>query len=171
MRFCEKNQIVVGVMPYDTMAAAVGGDFVSLKLFHHVVVKFVRVAGSAGEDPTITITQATSVAGAGEKALNFTDIYEKEGTTNAAGGMAAIGTFTKTTQTAANTYSSGTSGENDTMQCFEFDADELDVDNGFDCIRASISDPGSGTGYYGYLEYILTEARHKSDPVPSAIVN
>jgi len=171
MRFCEQNQIVVGLMPYDTMAAAAGGDFVSLKQFHHVAIMFTRAAGSAGEDPTITITQATSVAGAGEKALNFTDIYEKEGVTNAAGGMAAIGTFTKTTQTAANTYTSGTSGENDVLQIIEFDADELDVDNGFDCIRASISDPGSGTGYYGSLHYLLLEARYKQDPVPSAIID
>ena len=171
MRFLEHSQIVVGLMPYDTMDAAVAGDWVSAKLFHSIIVKFVRAAGSAGEDPTITIEQATNVAGANAKALNFTDIYEKEGLTNAAGGMAAIGTFTKQTQAAANTYTSGTSGENDVMWCIEFDADELDVDNGFDCIRASVSDPGSGGDYYGYLEYILIEARYKQDPVPSAIVD
>ena len=171
MRFCEHGQIVVGVIPHDTMAAAVTGDWVSLKNFHSVIVKYVRAAGSAGEDPTITIQQATAVAGTGAKALNFTDIYEKEGTTNAAGGMAAIGTFTKTTQTAANTYTSGTSGENEFMWCIEFDADELDVDNGFDCINATIGDPGSGTGHYGYLEYILFESRFKQDPVPSAIID
>ena len=171
MRFCEHNQIVVGAIPHDSMAAAVAGDFVSMKNFHHLVVKYVRAVGTAGEDPTITITQATSVAGAGEKALNFTDIYEKEGTTNAAGGMAAIGTFTKTTQTAANTYTSATSGENEIMWCIEFDADALDVDNAFDCVRASIADVGSGGDRYGYLEYILIESRWKQDPVPSAIID
>ena len=165
MRFCEHNQIVVGLIPYDTMDAAAEGDWVSMKLFHSVVVKFVRAAGTAGEDPTITIEQATNVAGDDAKALNFTDIYEKQGT------QTGVGTFTKQTQDADETYTSGTSVENEIMWCIEFDVDELDVDNGFDCIRASISDPGSGGNRYGYLEYILFESRFKQDPVPSAIIN
>lgn len=165
MRFCENNQIVVGLIPYDTMGGAGTGDFVSLKLFNHVVVKFVRAAGSAGEDPTITIQQSTDVSGSVVKELDFTEIYEKEGT------QTGVGQFTKQTQSADNTYTSGTSGENEVMWCIEFDGDDFDVDNGFDCIRASISDPGSGSGHYGYLEYILTEARIKEEPLPSAIVD
>ena len=147
------------------MAAAGVGDWISMKLFNHIVVKFVRAAGTAGEDPTITIEQATDVLGTGAKALNFSEIYEKEG------AQTGVGTFTKQSQTAANTYTSGTSGENEILWCIEFDGDDLDVNNGFDCVRASISDPGSGGDRYGYLEYLLIESRIKQDPVPSAIID
>ena len=171
MRHLEHVQVVMGIMPYDTMDAAGVGDWVSMKNFHSLVVFFSRAVGTAGEDPTITIEQATDVSGSDAKALTFTDIYEKEGETNAAGGMAAIGTFTKQTQTAANTYTSATSGENEILWGIEFDADELDVDNGFDCVRASISDPGSGGDRYGVVWYELLESRWKQDPVLSAIID
>jgi hypothetical protein len=163
MRLCENGQIVIGGVPIDLASAGITGDYVSLKLYKHVAIVFQKGAGASGEDPTITLYQATTVAGGSAKVLTFTDIYVKQGAS-----MAAIGTFTKTTQTAASTYTSATAGEEEAVWVVEIDADELDVDGGFDCIRADISDVGS-TSQIGNLLYVLTEPRYAAETMPSAI--
>lgn len=165
-RLVENSQLVIGFVPVNMATADNNGDYVSLKLYKHVVVVFIKDAGASGEDPTLTIQQATTVAGGGPaKALTFTTIYTKEGT-----DLQAIGTFTTNTQTAANTYTSATSGEAQAIWVVEFDADELDVDNGFDCIRATVADIGT-TSQLGTILYILTEPRYASATPPSAIAD
>jgi hypothetical protein len=160
---CQNAQIVVAFDPVNLATAGGTGDYVSLKGYKHVTVLFVKGDGASGEDPTITLYQATTVAGGSAKALTFTTIYVKQGA-----DMAAIGTFTKTTQTAASTYTSATAGEQKAVWAIEIDADQLDVDNGFDCIRADISDVGD-TSQIGTVLYILTEPRYAGETMPSAI--
>ena len=159
MRLLEQITIVEGVPPVDLQDGANTGDYVSLKHYRKVIVIFRSGLGTAADDPTLTIQQATSVAGGSVKALNFTTIYRKQAATS----LASTGQWTKTTQTAANTYTNGTSAEEDVMWAVEFDADELDVANGFDCIRATVADVG-GNAQPGSLDYILGESVHPSKP-------
>jgi hypothetical protein len=163
MRFCEQNQVVVGLAPYDMSDAAANGDFVSLKNYGHIAIVFVKDAGYDGQDVTLTVQQATAVAGTSAKALTFADYYIKDGT------QTGVGTFTKTTQTAASTFSA--TGENEQLVVVEFDAADLDADGGFDCIRATVTDSGSTSGSYGTLLYILSEPRFSSETMPSAIAD
>jgi len=165
MRLCERGQLISAFVPVNLASAAQTGDWVSLKLFKHIAIVFTKGAGVSGEDPTITVQQATDVSGTDAKALTFTDIYVKQGA-----ALNAIGQFTKTTQSAANTYTSATGGEEQATWVIEFDADELDVDNGFDCVNASVDDVGD-TSQIGHILYILTEPRYASEPMPSAIVD
>jgi hypothetical protein len=165
MRLCENNQIAIGFVPVNLATAANNGDYVSLKGYKHVTVLFIKGAGASGEDPTLTLQQASSVAGAGAKELYFTTIYVKQGS-----DLESIGTFTKTTQSSANTYTSATSGEAQAIWAVEFDADELDVDNGFDCIRATVADVGD-TSQIGTIVYILSEPRYAAETMPSAIAD
>lgn len=163
-KLIDNHQLAIGFVPVNMAAAANPGDYVSLKNYNHVAVVFVKAAGAAGEDPVLTIQQAQDVAGTGAKALNFTEINVKQGA-----DLQAIGTFTKVTQAAANTYTEATSGEAQAIWVVEFDAEDLDVDGGFDCITASVADVGV-TAQNGTVLFILSEPRY-SGPLTSAIAN
>ena len=82
--------------------------------------------------------------------------------------LAAIGAFTSVTQSAGNTYTEATSAEAQKIWVLDIKADDLDVDNGYDCVQASISDVGSNA-QLGCLLYILWGARYL--PPGSAIAD
>jgi hypothetical protein len=164
MRLIEQMQIVAGFGPVDMQTAANDGDWVSLKNYNHVAVVLFKAAGTAGDDPTLTLEQATGVAGTGAKALTFTTIHTKQGT------LTSVGTFTKVTQAAAATYTDATSAEVAAIWVVEFDAQDLDVEGGFDCIRARVADVG-GNAQLGCLFYLLSEPRYSQAILPSAIID
>jgi len=135
--FTQNSQIVSGFVPVDMQAGANTGDWVSVENFNHVAIVFFKAAGTAGDDPTITVSQATDAAGTSSKALNFTRIYTKQGT------LSSVANFTLTTQSAANTYTDATSAEVQAIWVVEFDADDLDVSSGFTHVQASVADVAS----------------------------
>lgn len=148
----EKLDFVSGIEPIN-IGAARSSDVISLKNHHRVAIVFHKAAGSASEDPTLTILQATSVTPSNAKALNFTEIWTKQGT------LSAVGTWTKTTQAAGNTYTNTTASENQAVWVIDIKAEDLDVDNGFDCIQVTIADAGS-VNQLAALMFILHEPRY-----------
>ena len=151
--FVQNSQIVSGFVPVDMQAGANTGDWVSVENFNHVAIVFFKAAGTAGDDPTITVSQATDAAGTSSKALNFTRIYTKQGT------LSSVANFTLTTQSAANTYTDATSAEVQAIWVIEFDADDLDVSSGFTHVQASVADVGSNA-QVGACLYLATEPRY-----------
>lgn len=167
--FVEDTQIVHGFGPVNMATAANTGAYVSMKGWEKCLIRFKAGEGTAGEDPTLTVTQATAVAGTGAKELNFTKIYRKQAADFAA--LAAVGTYTVTTQTAANTYTNGTSAEDAFEWIVEITADMLDVSGGFDCVAASVADVGTDA-QLGVLDYILMGPRYTTATVaPSALAD
>lgn len=165
MRLVETIGIVPAIVPVDLSAAAADGDYVSLKNYGHVAIVVFKAAGTAGDDPDFSVQQAQAVAGTGAKDLLFTTIYQKQGV------LTAVGTFVKITQAAGAAYSADlTSAEEQGVYVIEFDAQDLDVDNGFDCIRVRVADVGLNA-QLGCAFYLLSEPRYGGDPVPSAIVD
>jgi hypothetical protein len=164
MRLLDRAQIVAGFVPVDMQTAANNGDWVSLKNYNHATIVLFKAAGTAGDDPTITVQQATDVAGTGAKGLNFTRVFTKQG------AQTGIGTFTEVTQSAASTYTHTDGAENQALWVIEIDGPDLDVNGGFDCIRANVADVG-GNAQLGCLLYILTEPRYGQSTMPSAIVD
>jgi hypothetical protein len=150
--FVQNSQIVSGFIPVDMQTGANTGDWVSVENFNHLSIVLFKGAGTAGDDPTLTVLQATDNAGTSSKALNFTRIYTKQGT------LTGIANFTLTTQSAANTYTDATSAEVTAIWVVEFDADDLDVSSGFDHIQASVADVGSNA-QLGCCLYLATEPR------------
>ena len=142
----EQAQIACGFVPVNLATAANPGDWISMKNFERLAIVFFGAAGTAGEDPTLTLEQATAVAGTGAKALTFTRVDIKQGA-----DLFAIGTFTTVTQAAANTYTNDTSAETQKIWVVEVKAEDLDADNGFDCVRATISDVGASAQIGGLL--------------------
>lgn len=167
-RLLERVQIVEGFKAVDLQAAANNGDYVSLENYGGVLILFHSAVGTAGDDPTLTVQQAQDVAGAGVKALNFTRIDRKQAATDLSG----TGQWTKTTQAAANTYTEATAAEQDLLWAVDIQADELDVDNGFDCVRATVADIGANA-QLGMLLYLLYDPRYPTAPenMLSAIVD
>lgn len=155
----ENLNIVEGFPAVDLQTGANNGDYVSLKNYNRVAVVFVSGVGTPGDDPTLTIQQATDAAGTGAKALNFTTIYRKQAAVNLAGTTA----WTKTTQAAANTYTNATAAEEALIWTVEFAAEDLDADGGFDCLRATVADVGTNP-QPGYLCYLLSEPRYHLTP-------
>ncbi|MGE0722804.1 MAG: hypothetical protein AB7O45_00440 [Alphaproteobacteria bacterium] len=145
----EQVQIVSGFSPI-ALTSARTGDVVSLKHYRRCLVLFHKAAGGAGEDPTITILQGTDVAFGTNKALDFTKIYVKQDPTS----LGDVAQWTKVTQAATNTYTDATVGEQHALWAIDFKAEDLDIANGYDCIRASIGDVGS-VAQLGAVEYIL----------------
>ena len=163
MRLIESLQIVSGFAPVDMQTGANTGDWVSLANYNHVAAVLFKAIGTAGDDPTITCQQATDNAGTGAKALNFTTLHVKQGA-----DLTAIGQFTKITQASANTYTEATSAEAQAIWVVEFDAQDLDVANGFDHFRVTVADIGANA-QLGCLLYLLSEPRFHEALLQSAL--
>ena len=161
--------IVPAIIPLDLQTARVG-DFVSLKNATDCLVVVLKGIGTAGDDPVISLEQASDVAGTGVKALNeVRTFYKKIGAT----AMTAISAWTRVDQTADDALTTDIlSAEGDGLWAVNIEADQLDVDGGFDCIRVSIADVGNNP-QLGAALYILHGLRHSAAPerLPSAITD
>ena len=156
----ETMMIVPAIRPVDLQDGANNGAFVSLKNYAHCAVVFHSAVGTGGDDPTINLNQATDVSGTSSKSLSVIDtIYVKQAATS----LASTGQWSKVTQSAAATYTEATSAEQEALWVVEFDADELDVDNGFDCVQLTVADIGSNA-QLGAAYYILTQPRLPAAP-------
>lgn len=136
----ERFQIAEGVLPL-ALTTARTGRVVSMRNYRRMGILFYKGIGTAGDDPTITIAQGTDIAFGTNKALTFTTLWVKQDATK----LSDVAQWTKVTQSAANTYTDATSAEQAAMWWVEFQQSDLDIANGYDCIRASISDVGTNS--------------------------
>lgn len=161
-KLLERVQIVPVMLPVDLNDGATTGDYVSLKNYERCCAVLVAGDGTAGSDVSVAFYQATDVSGTSAKVLNALEtgrIYTKEGTS----ALTAVAQWTKETQaTADEQWAPTDSGEQVLLWAFEIKADDLDVDNGFDCIRMDISDPGAAK--IGAALYILYDAKYPVAP-------
>lgn len=163
--FVEEAQIVMAIVPVDSQSGANTGDYVSLKNYERCTVVVIKAAGVAGDDPVITMTQAQDVAGTGVKELNFTRVDAK------VGAQTGIGTFTTVTQAAGNTYTDTVSAEAQAIFVVEFKAEDLDVNNSFDCLKVAIPDTGSAGAQLLTAIYILRGPKFGGATSASAIID
>lgn len=152
---------IVAFPPIDLAnAAGLATPYVSLKNYSRATILLHKAAGGAAEAPIITLDQATNVSGASTKALSsITRIHKKE----SAADLETIGTWTLVTQAAAATFTAGVQLEG--LYSIDVKADDLDVDNGFDCFRAVIADVGA-TAQIGSLLMILWGSRYNPPLTP-----
>lgn len=161
----ETAQVVMAIVPVDSQSGANAGDWVSMKNFDRCTIIILKAAGVAGDDPVITLKQATDVAGDSPKGLNFTRVDSKVGV------QTGIGAFTTNIQAAANTYTDTVSAEAQGVFLIEVQASDLDVNGGYDCLQLSIPDTGSGGAQLIAACYLLRTARFQGAGLPSAIVD
>ena len=122
------------------------GDWISLKGAYGALLVFTSGLGTATQDPVITIEQATSNAGAGNKALSPSqsgpaNVWKKQAATS----LAAVTAWTDANaDMTTNVYDEDdTSAEEDLMVAIWIDAADLDVDGGFNHVQASVADVGA----------------------------
>ena len=118
-----------------------------MKGYGHLTI--VLQFGANGTGVALTLKQSTDVTNSlsDEKALSFTKIY-----TNV--GLAT----TDLTETAVTSDTITLGNDPNNLYVVEVDARDLDVNNGFDCVRFNYAS-GAGTTLLSVL-YVLTEPRH-----------
>jgi hypothetical protein len=161
----EQMQIASGFVPVNMASAANNSDWVNLKSYARLLVIFFKGAAASGtEDPTVTLLQATDVAGTGSKALNIARAWTK---TDA--DLTTIGQFTAGSP-STNTLTVASSAQKGAIWVIEVLASELDRTNSFNCVRANVADVGT-VEQLGCLLYLLGEPRQADTPVlnPSAL--
>lgn len=171
----EQMNIVSAFAPGTDINTDASGDWVSLKGYAGCLVVFHKAAGTAGDDPSIKLQQATAVAGTSAKALNFNHIYHKIGAT----ALSAIGRHTKvelTTPTDDLDLVSVNSVDlltdvGETLIVVNVRASDLDVDNGFDCINLEIEGDDIGNATLAAAYYVLYGARYPQVSTESAIAD
>ena len=107
--------------------------YVSMKNYARCRITISIADGTTVTGSTITLKQATAVAGTDEKALAFTRMLANT-------DYAASKTMVETAVTA-NTFTTQTVNSKDSLYIIDVDASDLDIANGFDCIRVD------GTGH------------------------
>jgi len=107
--------------------------YVSLKGYQRCQIIISIADGTTVTGSTITLKQATAVAGTSEKALAFTRMLANT-------DYAASKTMVETAVTS-NTFTTQTTNSKDSLYIIDVDASDLDMANGFDCIRVD------GTGH------------------------
>lgn len=119
----------------DLLLTTTVGDtkYVSLKNYRKIRIRIAVANGTTVTGSTITLKQATAVAGTGEKALAFTRMLANIDTDAAA-------TMVETAVTS-NTFVTDTTNSKNLLYVIDVDSDALDVNGGFDCIRVD------GTGH------------------------
>jgi hypothetical protein len=125
--------------PADASAANVVGPWFSLKNFNHIEFILNKAAGASGEPPTYTFEQAQDAAGTGAKALNFPQYSIK----NAADLSAVTAGYTNVAVSPVANTITPAAGNTQNLLVVEFDAQNLDVANGFSFARVRIPDVGA----------------------------
>jgi hypothetical protein len=101
--------------------------YVSLKNYRRCQIIIVIADGTTVTGATITLKQATAIAGTSEKELAFTRMLANV-------DYAASKTMVETAVTS-NTFTTQTTNSKDSVYIIDVDSDTLDAANGFDCIR------------------------------------
>ena len=164
MLFLDNHDIVQAFLPIDLQTAQVG-DYASLQIYNHVACVFVSGLGTDGDDPIITTFQATTGAGGSAKVLNMVTAPAKIWKKQAASNLTAVTKWTDATGDATtNSWDEDdTSAQESLVLVVEFDAADLDVDNGFSFVRFDVADTGTNA-QLGYGFYVLSEPRWARAP-------
>jgi hypothetical protein len=160
--FLEEVQIASGFVPINLATGANAGDWINMKEYAGCAVVFFKAAGTAGDDPTVTLLQALTNGGS-SKALDFTTVFKKQGA-----ALNAIGTFTEVTQALGNTFTHADLAEEQAIIVIDIKADMLDIANGYDWFQASVGDVGTNA-QLGCMLYLPYGPRHAAKPLPTAI--
>lgn len=140
-------QAAIGVLLTSTL-----GDtkYVSLKGYRKVRVTIDILNGSTVTGSTITLKQATAVAGTSEKALGFTRML--------ANIDYAAGQVMTETAVTSNTFTTDTTNSKLLRYVIDVDSDSLDTAGGFDCFRVDCT--GAANTLASCVTYDLYGARY-----------
>jgi len=150
--------VVPGIAPLDLQTARTGNR-VHLKNAASCTFVVFKGAGTAGDDPTLTLKQHTAASGGSSTNLiAITSYYLKNATT-----LSASETWSRLAQAAAATIvdpgGAGTSAESQQVIVFSIDGTQLS--DGYEWVSLDVADTGSNAqlGAVLYLLHDLTVQR------------
>ena len=121
----DKAKVVMGLAPITPSTST--PDYVCMKGYQKCTAIIAVDNGNTVTGSAITLKEATVVAGTGEQALAFSKMWANLDTD-------ASDTLVETA-VAANTFTTLTTNGKNALYVIEIDADDLDLDDGFDCVR------------------------------------
>ena len=157
-RLVDQAAFVTGLAPITPSSST--PDYVTMKGWNNLAVIITVDNGNTVTGSAITLKQATAVAGTGEKALSFDTMYANEDT-------GAGDTLTETA-VASDTFTTDDTNAKNLIYVIEVDVQDLDIDNGFDCVRAGT---GNGTNTVLSVNYVLYNGRHEKLPAATVITD
>lgn len=141
--------VCVGAAPVDLSSAAVTGKRISLKNCAGVTILLFKGAGTAGDDPTVTLQQHTASTSGTSSNLAIIDHYYLKNAT----ALDGTEKWTKVTQSAAATIvdpgGAGTSAESQQIVAIEVRTDQLS--DGYAYVSLNVGDVGSNAQLGGVL--------------------
>lgn len=157
MLLLECMQVVEALEPKNYTGAAGTGDVVSLKNASHLTI-VIHTGAWAGGTAAVTVSQCDDITPSNAKALAFATMYSKLNT---------AGVWTKNTVTS-NTFDLSAAN---TLYVIEIEADTLDADNAYDCVRLNVASPGANADLYSAVYVLHSMVMAAPESMLSAIVN
>lgn len=136
--------------------------YVSLKNHRRLSIHISIADGTSVTGSTITLKQATAVAGTNEKELAFTRMLASSDYPTTA--------LTETTVTS-NTFTTQTTNSKDSYYIIDVDSDSLDAANGFDCVRLDGTGHAATASRGVVVMYFLYGARYSGVSRATAVAN
>lgn len=134
-------------------------DYINLKNVHRITAVITAKNATTVTGSAITLKQATSAAGAGEKALAFSRYR-----VNADTGASDL--FTDATATS-NTFTTQAVNSKNAIYTIDIDPATLDTNNGFAFVRVGTGDATAATIS---VYYVVEKKAHKGASEPTVIV-
>jgi len=132
-----------------TLAALSGttgdGVYVSLKNYARMRIILDVANGATPTGGVVTLKQATTVAGAGEKALTFTRMLSN---VDVAASQALV-----ETPVSSSTFTTNTTANKRLRYVMDVRAEDLDINNGFRCVRIDVDLMSGATAVATYDLY------------------
>ena len=155
----QNTQRVLIAPPASYINTACPAVEISMKLYDKLQFVIMTGAWAAGT-PAVTLRQGTDIAFGANKAFGFTLMWTNNAlvTSPQLVATAVVGNTFNIAATANATY------------IIEVDADTLDQDNGFDCVRLDIASPGANIDFYVAYADLYT-ARYAAAVMPSSVID
>lgn len=143
MRLIDKTKPVLGCAPAALTGAAGDGDYVSLKQFQRLSIIIAVDNATTVTGGAVTLKQATAVAGTAEKALAFDTVWANIDT-------GASDTLVETA-VVSDTFTTDSTNNKNLLYVLEVNDADLDIANGFDCVRIDVASMANAVGSVVYV--------------------
>jgi hypothetical protein len=151
-RLIDDAKIIVGASNGILTTTVGDTDYVSMKGYERLTILVAILNATTVTGTTITLKQATAVAGTGEKALAFSTVYSNVDV--------AAGEALTATAVTSNTFTTDTTNSKSLLYVIEVSASDLDVTNGFDCVRL---DGTGAVASLGTVIYLMRGQRYSTN--------
>lgn len=150
--------ISTGFVPVDTQTGANTGKRVSLRHAAGVTFVFFKGAGTGSDDPVFTLQEHNAASsGTSQNLAKIDTIFKKTATT-----LAGTETWTKTTQTAAATYTA--TGDATKQGIYAIYVAATSLSDTFAYVSLSVADTGAAGAQLGCMLYVLSELAVQRTP-------